>query len=92
MESISTLNISNSIIRAIKRLYENSFSKIKIGKQLSLGFYVTKRLGQECSLSPALHKTYIQNALANWQKKYSRMGLEIQDFVISSLTVGTSCN
>jgi hypothetical protein len=25
-------------------LYENSFSKIKIGKQLSSGFYVTKGL------------------------------------------------
>jgi hypothetical protein len=37
-------NISNSIIRAINRLYENSFSKIKIGKQLSPGFYVTKGL------------------------------------------------
>jgi len=28
-------SINNSIIRAIKRLYENYFSKIKIGKQLS---------------------------------------------------------
>jgi hypothetical protein len=36
-------NIHNSIIRAIKRLYENS-SKIKIGKHLSSGFYVTKGL------------------------------------------------
>ena len=35
-------NISNSIIMVIKRLYENSFSKIKIGKQLSPGFYVKK--------------------------------------------------
>ena len=35
-------NIMNRIIKAIKRLYENSFSKIKIGKQLSSGFYITK--------------------------------------------------
>jgi hypothetical protein len=28
-------NISNNIIRAIKGFYENSFSKIKVGKQLS---------------------------------------------------------
>jgi hypothetical protein len=31
-------NISISIIRALKRLYENSFSKIKLGKHLSSGF------------------------------------------------------
>ena len=35
-------NVSNSIIRGIKRLYKNSFSKIKIGKQLSLGLYITR--------------------------------------------------
>jgi hypothetical protein len=43
-KALDHYNISNSIIRAIKRLYENSFSKIKIGKQLSSGFYVTKGL------------------------------------------------
>jgi len=37
-------NIRNSIIKVIKRLYENSVSKIKIGKQLSSGFYITKGL------------------------------------------------
>jgi len=31
-------NISNSIIRAIKRLYKNSFSKIKIGKNFLQDF------------------------------------------------------
>jgi hypothetical protein len=34
-KALEHYNISSSIIRAIKRLYENSFSKIKIGKQLS---------------------------------------------------------
>ena len=37
-KTLEPYNISNSIIRAIKRLYENSFSKIKIGKQLSWDF------------------------------------------------------
>jgi len=77
-EALEHYNISNNIIMAIKRLYENSFSKIKTGKQLSW-FYVTKGLRQRCSLSPALFKIYIQNALENWQKKCARMGLEIQD-------------
>jgi len=34
-KTLELYNISNSIIRAIKRFYENSFFKIKIGKQLS---------------------------------------------------------
>jgi len=37
-KALEHYNISNSIIRAIKRLYENSFSKIKIGKQLPSEF------------------------------------------------------
>jgi len=42
-KALEHYNISNSVIRAIKRLYENSFSKIKIGKQLSSGFHITRR-------------------------------------------------
>jgi len=78
-------NISNSIIRAIKSLYENSFSKIKIGKRLSSRFYITKGLRQVCSLWPTLFRIYIQNALEKWQKKCAKMGLEIQDTTIYSL-------
>ena len=78
-------SISNSIIGAIKRLYRNSFSKIKIGKQLSSGFYITKGLQQGCSLSPTLFKIYIQKALENWQKKCVKLGLEIQDIAIYSM-------
>jgi len=58
-KALEHYNIRNSIIRAIKRLYENSFSKIKIGKQLSSGFYITKGLRQGCSLSPTLFKIYV---------------------------------
>ena len=58
-KALEHYNISNGIIRAIRRLYENSFSKIKIGKQLSLGFYITKGLRQGCGLSPSLFKVYI---------------------------------
>jgi len=53
-KALKHYNISNSIIMAIKRLYENFFSTIKIGKLLSPGFYVTKGLRQGCSLSPTL--------------------------------------
>ena len=78
-------SIRNSIIRAIKRLYEKSFSKIKIGKQLRSGLYITKELRQGCSLSPTLFKLHIQNALENWQKKCAKMGLKIQNTTIYSM-------
>jgi len=84
-KTLKHYNISNSIIMAIKRLYENSFSKIKIGKQLSSGFYMTNGLQQGCSLSPTLFKIYIQNVLEHWQKKCARMGLEIEDTTIYSM-------
>jgi hypothetical protein len=34
---------------------------------------------------PILFKIYIQNALENWQKKCSRMVLEIQDMTVYSM-------
>jgi hypothetical protein len=84
-KALEHYNISNSIIRAIKRLYENSSTKIKVGKHFSSGFYITKGLREGCSLSPTLFKLYIQNALENWQKKCAKMGLEIQDMTIHSM-------
>jgi len=84
-KSLEHNNIGKSIIRAIKRLCENYFSKIKIGKQLSSAFYLTKGLRKGCSLSPTLFKIYIQNALENWQKKCAKMGLEIQDTTIYTM-------
>ena len=53
-KALEYYNINNNIIRAKKGFYENSFSKIKIGKQLSSGFYITKGLRIGCSLSPTL--------------------------------------
>jgi len=36
-------------------------------------------------LSPTLFKIYIQKALELWQKKYAKMGLEIQDTTVYSM-------
>jgi len=84
-KALEHYKISNSVIRAIKKFYENYFSKIKIGKQLSSGFYITKGLWPGCSLYPTLFKIYDQKALENWQKKCAKMGLEIQDTTIYSM-------
>jgi hypothetical protein len=43
-KALERYNISSNIFRAIKRMYEKSFFKIKIGKQPSSGFYITKGL------------------------------------------------
>ena len=43
-KALERYNISSNIIREIKSLYEKSISKIKIRKQLSSGFYITKEL------------------------------------------------
>ena len=60
-KALKHYNISNSIIMAIDYM-KISFPKLKLEKQLSPGFYVTKGLRQGCSLSPTLFKIYIQNA------------------------------
>ena len=74
-KALEHYNIWKSIIKAIERLYENSVSKIKIGKQLSSGFYITNGLRQGCSLSPTLFKICIQKAL-----KYCRRNLQRWDW------------
>ena len=56
-----------------------------MSKQLSSGFYITKGLRKGCSLSPTLFKIYIQKALENLQKKFAKVGLEIQDTTIYSM-------
>jgi len=73
-KALEHYNISNSIIRAIKRLYENSFSKIKIGKQLSSGFYITKGQRKGCSLSPTLLK-YIFEGFRKLTEKMCKDGI-----------------
>jgi hypothetical protein len=60
-------DISNSIIREIKRLHENS--RIKMGEHLISGFYVTKGLRQGCSLPPMLWKTGRRN-VQGWDGRY----------------------
>ena len=57
-KALEPYNISNSIIRAIKRLNENSFSKIEIGKQLSQDFIYKKDYDKDVVNHP-LYLKYI---------------------------------
>lgn len=42
------------IMKVVKSLYANTRSRIKIGKSLTMGFTVTKRLEQVCCMSPGV--------------------------------------
>jgi len=84
-KALEHYNVRKSIIKPIKRLYDNSVSKIKNGKQHSSDFHITKGLRQDCSLFTYLFKIQIQKALDNWQKECAKMGLQIQDTTIYSM-------
>ena len=84
-EVLNSNNINKNIINAIQELYKNSTSKVKIGKWLSQGFQISKGLRQGCSLSPTLFNIYIREAVKNWMKKCSPMGLIVGEETISTL-------
>lgn len=70
-------NISVTYIRALKELYKDSRSRIKIGDSLTDEFLVTKGLRQGCCISPTLFKIYIATALKKWKRKTNGMGIEL---------------
>ncbi|KAJ4449978.1 hypothetical protein ANN_01385 [Periplaneta americana] len=76
------------LVNAIGKLCENATSRIKIGKNVSEEFLVTKGLRQGCSLSPTLFKIYIQQALQNWKKKFKDVGIPTENSTIYTLSFG----
>ena len=74
------MEINKIVIKAIKNLYKNARSKIKIGKFVSGEIKVEKGLRQGCSISPTLIKIFIHTALLNWNRKCSGMGVPIVDW------------
>lgn len=71
--------INNTAIQAIRQLYNQALSRIKIGNNVSETFYVTKGLRQGCCLSPTLFKIYLNEALKKWRKSCSGMGIELNN-------------
>ncbi|XP_030766627.1 uncharacterized protein LOC115890522 [Sitophilus oryzae] len=76
--------INNTAIKAIKQLYHQAFSRIKIGSNISETFYVTKDLRQGCCLSPTLFKIYLNEALKKWRRSCSGMGIELKNDIYCS--------
>ena len=56
--------ISKAYVNAVKVLYNNITSTVKIGRTLSQKFPVTRSLRQGCSLSLLLFKIYLEGALS----------------------------
>ena len=78
-EALEDIEINKIVIKAIKNLYKNARSKIKIGTFLSEEIKVEEGLRQGFSISPTLFKIFIHTALLNWNRKCSGMGVPIED-------------
>jgi Reverse transcriptase (RNA-dependent DNA polymerase) len=76
-EVLDESDLSRVYVRAIYNIYKDAKAVIKIGKNISEPFEITKGLKQGCCLSPTLFKIYIQKALYNWMRKCKNMGIEI---------------
>ena len=78
-------NINHTLIRALKNLYEESSSQVKIGNRLSEKFFTNKGLRQGCCVSPTLFKIYVAKALRQWKRKCNGMGVDLGDVCLYTL-------
>lgn len=84
-EALEKTNINTELIKAVKSLYKQTQTKIKIGHTITNGFTTTKGLKQGCCLSPTLFKVYLECALEKWKKKCRNMGLPLNDSTLYTL-------
>lgn len=84
-EVLQNTNISQTLIVATKKLYDDAISRVKIENKLSAPFKITKGLRQGCCISPTLFKIYIKQALIKWKQKCSGMGIPLENTIVYSL-------
>ena len=84
-EALNDMEIDKRITSAIKELYKDAESKVKIGKTMSKGIKVTKGLRQGCSMSPTLFKIYLHRTILDWLSKCSGMGIPVGNDSIYTL-------
>lgn len=68
-----------TLINAIKQLYKNCRSRVKINQTLLVGFLLTKALRQGCYLFPTLFKIYFFHVCYQWWKKCQRIEIPISN-------------
>lgn len=78
-------NLSQTLIKALKNLYDGSTSQIKVGNKLSQKFVVNKGLRQGCCVSPTLFKIFIAKALHLWKRKCGGMGIDLGELCLYTL-------
>lgn len=77
--------VSSLYVDAVRKLYCGCRSMVKVGRQLSQEFPVTKGLRQGCSIAPLLFKIYLEEALRAWKQKCCGMGVPIDDETLYTL-------
>lgn len=75
--TLATNGVREVHIRALKNIYGNMKSAVKIGSKLTEEFRVTKGLRQGCCIAPTLFKIYLYEALKEWRAKCKGMGIPI---------------
>ena len=77
--------VSTTYVRAVKEFYSNCMSMVKIGNKVSSEFLVTKGLRQGCTMAPTLFKIYLEEALGEWKRKCSGMGIPVGGEIMYTL-------
>jgi hypothetical protein len=78
-------NIPPIYINAVRELYDDMTSVIKIGQKVTKKIKVTKGLRQGCCIAPTLFKIYLEGVLDIWKRKCEPMGVKIGDHTLYSL-------
>lgn len=69
--------VKDLYVQAVKELYTDTTARIKIGKELSSEFSISKGLRQGCPIAPTLFKIYLAAALDKWRRACCSMGISI---------------
>jgi hypothetical protein len=77
----------SQLYKIIRNIYSNNTSRITIRSNLSNEFSNTKGLLQECPMSPALFKIYMDTALKEWSRKCKRMELNLNTIAMGKFTL-----
>lgn len=84
-DALKDKGVQTGYINAIKQLYKEIKSRVKVGGSLSEEFIVNKGLRQGCCISPTLFKIYIDKAIKEWKKKCKVLGVKMEDESLYSL-------
>lgn len=69
------------MINALRNLYDESRSQIKLGNDLYGEFVPSKVIDQGCCISITLFKIYDAKSLQTWKMKCKGMGVDLEEYV-----------